>query len=354
MHATTTRAPTNVAAAADLAYQERILQGVSRTFALTIPELPGRLCEVVGNGYLLCRIADTIEDDPELSFSERQGFHREFLAVLEDGTDAASFASVAPRLAAGTLDAERDLVANTARVVAITRSFNEAQRTALTRCVRVMCQGMDRFQPTGDTRGLRDVGELHEYCYHVAGVVGEMLTELFCDYSPEIEAKRGELTKRAVSFGWGLQMTNILKDVWDDLERGFCWLPRDIFQARGVELADLKVGGHSPGFEQGIDELVAIAHGHLCEALEYTLLLPSHERGLRNFCLWSVGMAVLTLRKIHKNPGFNCSSDVKIKRSSVKATVFTSNALSGSNRMLRAAFFLCAGALPAPKFENGR
>ena len=33
----------------DLAYQERILQDVSRTFALTIPQLPGDLRTVVGN-----------------------------------------------------------------------------------------------------------------------------------------------------------------------------------------------------------------------------------------------------------------------------------------------------------------
>ena len=47
----------------DEAYQEHALPGVSRTFALTIPELPGDLRRVVTNAYLLCRIADTIEDD---------------------------------------------------------------------------------------------------------------------------------------------------------------------------------------------------------------------------------------------------------------------------------------------------
>ena len=32
----------------------------------------------------------------------------------------------------------------------------------------------------------------------------------------------------AISFGQGLQMTNILKDVWEDYEIGACWLPREI------------------------------------------------------------------------------------------------------------------------------
>ena len=37
----------------DFAYQAEALQGVSRTFALTIPQLPDGLCDVVGNAYLL-------------------------------------------------------------------------------------------------------------------------------------------------------------------------------------------------------------------------------------------------------------------------------------------------------------
>ena len=57
-----------------------------------------------------------------------------------------------------------------------------------------------------------------------------MLTELFCDYSAEIDRHRKKLLQLAVSFGQGLQMTNILKDIWDDRARGACWLPRDVFQ----------------------------------------------------------------------------------------------------------------------------
>ena len=59
-----TASPLDGMTASDLAYQAGMLQCVSRTFALTIPQLPGALRDVVGNAYLLCRIADTIEDEP--------------------------------------------------------------------------------------------------------------------------------------------------------------------------------------------------------------------------------------------------------------------------------------------------
>jgi farnesyl-diphosphate farnesyltransferase len=64
--------------ASDEAYQRHILQGVSRTFALTIPDLPSPLRTVVGNAYLLCRIADTIEDEARLPAEQKGYFWQQF------------------------------------------------------------------------------------------------------------------------------------------------------------------------------------------------------------------------------------------------------------------------------------
>src|SRR3954447_15155611 len=73
----------------DEAYQEYILPGVSRTFALTIPELPAAVRTSVTNAYLLCRIADTIEDEPALSPMASLHFLQRFVAVLY-GTEPAA------------------------------------------------------------------------------------------------------------------------------------------------------------------------------------------------------------------------------------------------------------------------
>ncbi len=67
----------------DEEYQHHILQGVSRTFALTIPQLPKDLCRVVGNAYLLCRIADTIEDEPALTASQKRELSLQFIKVVD-------------------------------------------------------------------------------------------------------------------------------------------------------------------------------------------------------------------------------------------------------------------------------
>ena len=206
------RRDAQTATARDLAYQTAALRGVSRTFALTIPELPDALREVVGNAYLLCRIADSIEDEPALTFRQKRGFASRLVDVIEGREEAAAFgAELAALLSPSTTEDERNLVANTQTVVRITMGFRETQRRALKRCVRIMTDGMSEFQRMDTSAGLKDLRLLDRYCYVVAGVVGEMLTDLFCHYSSEIEARRDALLPLAVSFGQGLQMTNILK-----------------------------------------------------------------------------------------------------------------------------------------------
>lgn len=331
----------------DLDYQTGILPGVSRTFALTIPVLPGELACVVTNAYLLCRLADTIEDDVALTDAQKTEFHARFVRIVQGDEPAAPFAAeLAPLLSDRTLEDERDLVRNTEKVVRITHGFSESERAALTRCVAIMCRGMPRFQRNRSAAGLPVLRDLDEYCYYVAGVVGEMLTELFILHCPELEAERERMFKLAVSFGQGLQMTNILKDIWDDQQAETCWLPRAVFDEHGFDLSKLEPGSQSPEFADGLRELVGVAHAHLRNALDYGLMIPTRETGIRKFCLWAIGLAVLTLRKIDRNPAFASGADVKVTRRTVKATILTTNLALKSNRALRLVFDRAAAGLP--------
>lgn len=333
--------------ASDLDYQDLILQGVSRTFALTIPQLPADLNRVVGNAYLLCRIADTIEDDPALDAAQKRYFSEFFIQVIGGDKPAQSFAGeLHPLLSDSMLEAEKDLIFHTRKVIRITHGFSERQRAALARCIRIMSRGMADFQQNKTLGGLTDIAHMDRYCYHVAGVVGEMLTELFCEHSPEIDARRTELQKLAISFGQGLQMTNILKDIWEDRARGACWLPRDLFKQSGFDLARLDENYEREKFSLGLIQLIGIARLHLHNALSYTLLIPGHEAGIRRFCLWALGMAVLTLRKLHANLNFTSGQQVKISRRSVKSVVLISNLCVNNDTLLKLLFDGFTRSLP--------
>lgn len=336
-------------------YERQILQKVSRSFALTIPQLPPDLRLTVTNAYLLCRIVDTIEDEETLSTEQKRFFMQAFNGVLKETSTAKEFAeNLYPLLSGKTLPAEKDLIQNAGIVVRSFSSFNKEQQSALRRCVAVMSVGMLRYQENKSLHGLGNLYDLDAYCYHVAGVVGEMLTELFCVYSSDIKKKRDQLLQLAVSFGQGLQMTNILKDLWDDRAHGACWLPRSVFSEAGFDLMDLSAGNYRPEFGEGLYRLIGISLAHLRNALSYTLLIPRQETGIRKFCLWAIGLAIFTLRNIHGKPDFTNGREVKVSRSRTRAIIGVSNATLQSNLLLKALFRLAVQGLPAPgRTHNG-
>jgi farnesyl-diphosphate farnesyltransferase len=333
----------------DELYQDRILPHVSRTFALTIPQLPPGLRTPVTNAYLLCRIADTIEDEISPSAAAALVLLDRFVAVVRGTADAAALvADLVAQLSENTSPAERDLVQNTERVVGVTALLPERQRRAIERCVERMCGGMHRFQQSAGLRGLPRVTDMDEYCYYVAGVVGEMLTELFCSHSAGADRRRRQLQSHELAFAQGLQMTNILKDVWEDRRRGVCWLPQEVFSRHGLDLERLVAGSGDARVDAAMRELVAMAHAHLLRALSYTLLIPRQETGIRRFCLWAIGLAVLTLRKIERTPGFQSGAEVKVSRAAVARVRLLTSAAARSDMLLRALFALATvGMTPA-------
>ena len=338
---------TSLPSTEDERYQDFILQGVSRTFALTIPQLPAALRRVIGNAYLLCRITDTIEDDNALTSEQTRQLSEMFSEVVSGNACAEEFAqALYPLLSDHTIPAEHDLIKNTAAVIRITHSFNSTQRAALERCVRIMAKGMSDYQETESLTGLKDLAAMNQYCYFVAGVVGEMLTELFCDYYEAINRHKPILMKLYVSFGQGLQMTNILKDIWEDRQRGACWLPQDIFEKHGFNLNNLTPETADEKFQAGLAELLGIAKNHLRNALIYTHLIPPNEKGIRRFCLWAIGMAILTLNKINQNRDFSEGVQVKINRRSVKATIIATSLFARYNWALDALFRFTSKNLP--------
>jgi farnesyl-diphosphate farnesyltransferase len=101
-------------------------------------------------------------------------------------------------------------------------------------------------------------------------------------------------------------------------------------------------------FRIGLTHLIGIAREHLQNALRYTQLIPAHEKGIRNFCLWALGMAVLTLNKIKRNLNFTHSDQVKITRNHVKATIAITSAIGSNNLLLSLAFNLTSNGLKTP------
>lgn len=61
--------------------------------------------------------------------------------------------------------------------------------------------------------------ELHDYCYHVASVVGLMMSKIF-------ELSDPEAREQAIEMGVAMQLTNILRDIKEDYHNDRIYLPR--------------------------------------------------------------------------------------------------------------------------------
>ena len=308
----------------DLAYQKAILSSVSRTFALTIPLLPPIIEKVVGNTYLLCRIVDTIEDAAELTPEAKKNLSALFLDVVLERAPVESF--VEPCLDAlknYSNHDELDLIAHTPTVLRILHTCSSHDQEAVSRCVSIMSEGMSRFHGRQTEAGLKDLSEFEDYCYVVAGVVGELLTSIFRHYSPQFSKNIQGHENLAIAFGQALQMTNILKDSPEDRARGVSWKPANLSQL----------------------DLLQIAYQKLSDSLTYILLIPKEEVGMRRFCLLAFGLAVLTLDKLAARDHFERQEDIKLSRNTVWLFYGFTKIAAGSNGLIKSFFYLWGSPL---------
>ena len=313
------------------------LLNVSRTFALTIPLLPEILRDWVGNTYLLCRIVDTIEDDPKLNKELKIKYLNEFPLLLKEFN---------PDLMSGFKRSLSELITNSAKptelslvneldsVIERYYSFDEPVRNIIKRCLEVMCSGMKQIDRWSK---ISTLDELDAYCYFVAGVVGELLLRLFALYSPKINENYSKLLPLSVSFGAALQLTNIIKDIHDDKERGVSWLP---FKATS-----------GADFNTEYAEYINVAYGHCVQALEFIEIIPKKEGGIREFCLLADTLAIFTLRKIKKN-FHNCNNSIKLSRKFVKVVFIFVKLFKKNNLLLSLLFKYVAKGYITPYYRS--
>ena len=227
---------------------EELLLKTSRTFALSIPLLPEPTRQEVTVAYLLFRIADTLEDATDWA-SARKVEELNRLAGLLGHPTAPGSRELAQRwLEDPPLDNPDylELLAELAAVVdALEQLSTESRELVRTQTLRTIERMASFVERDSDTLQLGSVSELRAYCYAVAGIVGEMLTELFLIGSPELESTAPSLRARAAKFGEALQLVNILKDSAADAGDGRRYLPPGVGLETVFELArgDLDAAG---------------------------------------------------------------------------------------------------------------
>lgn len=325
----------------------RMLPAVSRTFALTIRLLGPRLRHQVLVAYLLCRVADTVEDTVDLPVPEKRRLLAHFHRCLEaGGPDATPLAKVFSRLRGGGAYRlpDEELAEHADRTLAEYRRLSLPVQAAIRPWVQEMCDGMAEFVAiqaavdSGRLAALHSVADLDRYCYYVAGTVGHLLTELFRIEHPRVRQRHYlKMKALATSFGLGLQMTNIIKDVCDDRQRGWSFVPRQLCQLMGTDPERLTDPAHADRSRKVMDFLIAKTRRHLDDALAYSCALPRSAWRTRLFCLVPLYFAVRTLGLAARDPRLlDPGHKVKITRGEVYRTLCTSYLVAANNHLAAA------------------
>ncbi len=343
----------------DWTYCQQTLPKVSRTFALNIKTLQGELHRSVLIAYLFCRTVDTVEDAAELDPKIKIKLLFEFSRLIEnreyrlDHID--SWLDDCATVDGSTNDL--DLLKNIKRVFNIFDSLKSNYQNQIIPAVAKMAKGMAHFQSRfqfGEITPLENEEDLERYCYFVAGVVGEMLCDLFLQKLSTLpESARTIMKENAVSFGLGLQMTNISKDVMADRERGWSYIPQSLITENGLTVDEFHSGKSVEKNLQILEKLLCKTNGHLHDALKFTLAIPRTELSLRLFCIWPLWMAMKTVAALHNNPALlSSNAPVKITRSQVKRILFTTPLIAWSNFLLKNSFDnILKGFKSHPEFD---
>ncbi|MDN7227724.1 phytoene/squalene synthase family protein [Planococcus sp. N064] len=223
---------------------EEIIAANSKSFYKAFSLLPKEKRKAVWAVYAFCRTVDDIVDEGTNPVLELEGFKRSFQQFL-----------------AGFYDRDN------AMWVALADVFENFQMDEEAFHSLIKGQEMDLVVSRYET-----LDGLMDYCYHVASCVGLMLLPILAP------GKTAVLQEGAVSLGYAMQITNILRDIGQDLKIGRIYLPKEIMQKHGLTETDLQEANVNAAFVSVWEELAGEAERHYRHSFETVHEYPLQSR----------------------------------------------------------------------------
>jgi len=302
------------------------VEDVSRTFALTVAELDEPMSRDICVGYLLCRIADTIEDAGHIPPGEQRELLDLYDRVLDPEEDATieEFRNAIEEWIPAEPNDDWRVVAECPRVYRTFEGLDEDSQAAIRPPVQELVGGMamfvERYSEQGGLR-LQSFGELEEYCWYAAGTVGTLVTGLLSRNVDE--SVRDTLQNNARSFAMLLQLVNVTKDVATDYEEeNNVYIPQELLEDEQLDTADIPEDENGEEFAPVIRRVVDRAEGYLDGAQTWLEAMPE-IRG-NTLSAWAIPflLAVGTIRELEERPeDVIREGNIKVSRSEV-TTIF--------------------------------
>ena len=297
-----------------MSFYQNHLEKVSRSFCFCIIQLTSPAKEWVALSYLLCRIADIIEDSiwPD-STSQYKAFQqlKSFLTVKPDEATIQSWLRLFP---IGIPDSEANLLADISRLLSDLQQLPPNIRHQLITTIIQMMSGMEHFlrhHKKNHQLILPTLTSTNQYCFFVAGIIGELLCHIFTYLMPTF-IWTDSLLNQSLHFGLFLQKINLLKDQAEDKLEGRCYIS---------SRSELR------------DSLIINAQ----ESINYIVCIPIIPgRNYRLFCAWSLFIGLASLKWMDKS--WKTNQSYKLSRSETLHLIDQINQLIDDNHALVSLF----------------
>ena len=305
---------------------DSILEGTSRSFYLSLKELPNSIRPQVSLLYMLARTSDTIADS-------EQGDASDLLLALESYNDfsqgkTSNLMDISSLAESQRNKSEASLLRNVEKIVSKIADFSESDQKAIRHCLGTIIGGqildLQRFSSDeGTILSLESDEELDDYAYRVAGSVGEFWTRMSLDHIFKLKEENSEveLFEKGIRFGKALQMINILRDIPADLSLGRCYIPRSKMEGYGITPTDLLEPSSMDSFRPLYDEYLDLTDEYLTSAVQYIEMLPHWKFRLRAACMFPVIIGKRTVSKLREGNVLDPSNRIKIDRSEIKDVI---------------------------------
>lgn len=221
-----------------------VIEKHSKTFSKAFAMLPKQQKRAVWAIYAFCRRVDDIVDEGDHPKAELEAFSHEFDAFME-----------------GKLELHDPCWK------ALDDVFRHFSIDPEPYYEMIKGQRMDLYPNTIKTKE-----DLLDYCYHVASTVGLMLLPVIAP------GRVATLRKGAIELGYAMQLTNILRDIGEDIENDRIYIPQDVMDTYGYRYVDLKEKRVNKKFVKMWEDLARDAEMYYDRAMQTLPNYPLYSR----------------------------------------------------------------------------
>jgi len=175
----------------------------------------------------------------------------------------------------------------------------------------ILIEGMEMdIYMKSNTIPYESINDLMEYCYKVSSVVGLMCIKVFGYHSKKAN-------EYAIQLGYAMQITNITRDIFEDMGIGRIYIPKEDFPKSGYTKNELQNYIQNEGYKNIIKLQISRAREFFLESKNLLPLIPTKSR----FCIAALIEIYSKLLDLIEKNNYDLSGD-KIKLSKTEKTIF--------------------------------